>query len=121
MAEVSGAPVNRLVRNAGTERVSETAINLPEHPSSEENSPHAITFPFEWRHGDTLIAKIEKLSEDELREIVEKNNGSKDKLVCAICGEQKKLGFRKESGNVSHLICEECTIRYVRNAHALTG
>ncbi len=119
MAEVSGAPVNRLVRNAGTERVSETAIKLHEHLHSAENLPQTITFPFEWRHGDTLIAKIEKLSEDELREIVEKNNGTKDKLVCAICGEQKKLVFRKESGNVSHLICEDCTIRYVHKAREL--
>jgi hypothetical protein len=119
MAEVSRAPVNRLVMNEGEERTSENVINALESLHSPENVPYHITFPFEWRQGDILIAKIEKLSEDELREMVEKNNGTKGNPTCAICGEQKKLDYRKESGNVSHLICEDCAIRYVRKAREL--
>ena len=119
MAEVSRAPVNRLVGNTGAESVIETVVNLHEHLHSADDASYPITFPFEWRYGDTVIAKIEKLSEDELREIVETNNGTKDKLVCTICGEENKLFFRKESGNVSHIICEDCTMHYVRKAREL--
>lgn len=114
IAEVSRAPVTKLVKNTGAKSESENAIDLHEPLHSVDSVFHHITFPFVWRHGETLIAKIEKLSEDELSEIVEKTNGSEDKPICTLCGEQKELEYQKKSGNVSHLICGDCAIRYVR-------
>jgi len=119
MAELTVAPVNRLVRNAGAEGVSESAISSHNQVHLSDSFAYPVTFPFEWRHSETLIAKIEKLSDDEISELVEKNNGSKYKPICVICGEPKGLEYRKESGNVSHLICEDCAIRYVRKVSEL--
>ena len=106
----------------GAKSVSENAIDLHEPLHSADAAFHHITFPFVWRHGETVIAKIEKRSDGDLNEFIEKNNnGSKDKTICAICGGQKKLEYRKESGNVFHPICEDCAIRYVRKAHELNN
>ena len=119
MAEVSRAPVTRLVRGAGAESISGHAISLHEPIHSPDNLLYPVEFPFVWRHNDTLIAKIDKLTEGEIRELAEKNNGTKDNSICAICGESKGLAFRKESGNVSHLICEDCAVHYVHKAFEL--
>ena len=119
MAEVSRTPVNRLVGGTGTDNVSKTVVHLHEHLHSVDEASFPITFPFEWRYGDTVIAKIDKLSEEELRELVESTNGTKDKLMCTLCGAETEQFFRKESGNVVHLICEACTMRYVIKARAL--
>jgi len=119
MAELTVAPVSRLVRNAGAEGVSESAISSHNPIHLSDSFAYPVTFPFEWRHSETLIAKIEKLSDDEISELIGKNNGSKHKPICVICGEQNGLEYRKESGNVSHLICEDCAIRYVRKVSEL--
>ena len=120
MAELTIAPVSRLVRNAGAEGVSESAIRSHNQVHLSDSFAYPVTFPFEWRHSDSLIAKIEKLSEGEISELIEKNNGSsKHKPICVLCGEHNGLEYRKESGNVSHLICEDCAIRYVRKVSEL--
>lgn len=119
MAELRIAPVTRMVRNVGAESGNENAINLHGSLHSSDTVPYPIIFPFEWRYGEKVIATIEKLSADELTEVAEKKNGQKHNPMCAICGEQKELGYRKESGNVSHLICEACATHYVRKARAL--
>jgi hypothetical protein len=116
MAEVSRAPVNRVVRDAGAEDMGGHAIGLHKPIHSPDTLLYPVEFPFEWCHKGTLIAKIEKLSEEELGELAEKNNGTKNNSICALCGEPNELEFRKESGNVSHLICEDCAIRYVQKA-----
>jgi superfamily II helicase len=119
MAEVSRAPVTRIVRDAEAEGMGEHAISLSEPAHSPDTLLYPVEFPFEWCHKGIFIAKLEKLSEEELRELAEKNNGTKNNSICALCGESKELGYRKESGNVSHLICEDCAVRYVQKALAL--
>jgi hypothetical protein len=116
MAEVSRAPVTRVVRGAGAEGMDGHAIRLHKPLHSPDNLLYPVEFPFEWCHNGTLIAKLEKLSEEEIGELAEKNKGTKNNSICALCGEPKELEYRKESGNVSHLICEDCAVRYVQKA-----
>ena len=96
--------------------MSGPAIRLHEPIHSPDTLRYPVEFPFEWCHKGILIAKIEKLSEEERGELAEKNNGTKHNSICALCGDPKDLEYRKASGNVSHLICEDCAVRYVRKA-----
>jgi uncharacterized protein (DUF2062 family) len=65
MAEVSRALLNGSVRNIEMVQAVETATKRPEQLQSFNPLPVPVTFPFEWRLGDIMIATILKVSEAE--------------------------------------------------------
>jgi len=122
MAEVSCLPLNESVRNIELVQAVETATKTPEQLQSLNPLPVPITFPFEWRLGDIMIATILKVSEAEQNAAQNLNGEAKIKpIVCAICGGAKSVSYRKESGTVSHVICEACATRYVHKARELSA
>jgi hypothetical protein len=122
MAEVSRAPLDCTVRNIEMVQAAETATKMPEKLQSFSPLPVPVTFPFEWRLGDIIIATILKASEAEQNAAQNVNEAAKLKpIVCAICGGAKSVFYRKESGTVSHVICEACATRYVHKARELSA
>jgi uncharacterized protein (DUF2062 family) len=122
MAEVSQAPLNGTVRNIEIVNAVKATTKMPEQLQSFNPLPIPVTFPFEWRLGDIIIATILKLSESEQTAAQNVNEAAKLKpIVCAICGGAKSVSYRKESGTVSHVICEACATRYVHKARELSA
>ena len=122
MAEIARASLNGSVRNIELVPAVEAATKTPEQLQSHSPLPVPVIFPFEWRLGDIMIATILKLSEAEQSAAQNMNEATKLKpVVCAICGGAKSVSYRKQSGTVSHVICEACATRYVHKARELSA
>jgi len=75
-----------------------------------------VTFPFKWDFGE-----IRKLSNAEKKEVNRPRYIRKKpyQKLCALCGEEGCIEFRKQCNGNSSLICESCAEQYVLSATRL--
>ena len=72
----------------------------------------AVEFPFIWNLGKKALVRITELSEDEKAEVKGK------KKACSLC-RNEECTYKKTSGGVTHLICENCALLYLESVNRL--